>query len=82
MEISNQAALRIVELAEGRCDERTSVAGVDVLDQRAQISMEPYVITMLCRALRERLPTGRRFIWWMKYQNPLHPEPNSGGERK
>jgi hypothetical protein len=54
MKIDDAAALKIVELAEGRNDLRTSIAGVDVMDDRTRIPMEPYVITMLCRALRER----------------------------
>ena len=56
MQIDDQLALEICTTAERRNDERTSLAGLSVLDGSSRIPMEPYVITMLCPALRERCP--------------------------
>lgn len=39
--------------AESRVDERTTLAGIDVLDEKARIPMEPAIITLLCRNGRE-----------------------------
>ena len=53
--MSNEEALTVLALAESKIDERTTLACLDVLDRSALIPIEPWVITMLCRALRERL---------------------------
>lgn len=54
--ISDEQALALCDLAESRNDERTGLASVDVLDERSRIPMEPYIVTMLTRALRQRCP--------------------------
>ena len=53
--MNDAQVLALLITVETRVDERTTLAAIDVLDRQSRIPMEPWAVTMLCRALRERL---------------------------